>query len=146
MSDLFGLAGTTLLDRLTLPAPYAARIASLRRIMGDLDFEIDLFETLAWGRLRTDSGYVAVQQIPGIAPGRGSPGRQHRRGRGRPATSRVRLRRTTRRPRPRVAAPSPQAGAMNPAIPSSRSSGRSRVVQVMTPTGESPRGVVARSD
>jgi hypothetical protein len=28
MSDLFGVAGTELLDRLKLPAPYAARIAS----------------------------------------------------------------------------------------------------------------------
>jgi len=47
MSDLFGLEGTKLLDRLQLPAPYAARIASLRRIMGDLDFEVDLFTNLA---------------------------------------------------------------------------------------------------
>ena len=47
MSDLFGLEGTKLLDRLQPPAPYAARIASLRRIMGDLDFEVDLFTNLA---------------------------------------------------------------------------------------------------
>ena len=33
MTDLFGLAGTELLDRLQLPKPYAARIASLRRII-----------------------------------------------------------------------------------------------------------------
>src|SRR5829696_7999625 len=33
MSDLFGVAGTALLDGLDLPGPYAARIASLRRIM-----------------------------------------------------------------------------------------------------------------
>ena len=68
MSDLFGVEGTALLDRLRLPAPYAARIASLRRLMDDLDFEIDLFENLVRGRLRTDPGYVAVQQIPGIGP------------------------------------------------------------------------------
>jgi transposase len=68
MSDLFGLEGTRLLDRLELPAPYAARIASLRRLMDGLDFEIDLFENLTRGRLRTDPGYVAVQQIPGIGP------------------------------------------------------------------------------
>ena len=43
MSDLFGLAGTELLDRLELPAPYAARIASLRRLMDDLDFETNVF-------------------------------------------------------------------------------------------------------
>jgi hypothetical protein len=39
MTDLFGLAGTDLLGRLELPKPYAARIASLRRIIGALDFE-----------------------------------------------------------------------------------------------------------
>lgn len=68
LTDLFGVAGNQLLDRLTLPAPYAARIASLRRVMADLDFEIDLFTGLARGRLVRDPGYVAVQQIPGIGP------------------------------------------------------------------------------
>ncbi len=68
MSDLFGIEGTKLLDRLRLPAPYAARIASLRRLMDALDFEIDLFTNLLGGRLRTDPGYTAVQQIPGIGP------------------------------------------------------------------------------
>jgi transposase len=72
MSDLFGLAGTDLLDRLQnrgeLPAAYAARIASLRRIMDLLDFEIDLATNLAHGRLARDPGYTAVQTIPGIGP------------------------------------------------------------------------------
>ena len=68
MSDLFGLAGTDLLDELKLPAPYAARIASLRRVMEDLDFEIDVFAGLVRGRLAGDPGYAAVQQIPGIGP------------------------------------------------------------------------------
>ncbi len=68
MSDLFGVEGTALLDRLQLPAPYAARIASLRRLMDGLDFEIDLFTNLVRGRLRADPGYTAVQQIPGIGP------------------------------------------------------------------------------
>jgi len=66
MSDLFGVEGTALLDRLQLPAPYAGRISSLRRLMDALDFEVDLFENLTRGRLRTDPGYTAVQQIPGI--------------------------------------------------------------------------------
>jgi len=57
-----------LLDRLRLPAPYAARIASLRRLLEDLEFEIDLFAGLARGRLALDPGYVAVQQVPGIGP------------------------------------------------------------------------------
>jgi transposase len=68
MSDLFGVGGTRLLDGLALPKPYAARIASLRRVMDALDFEIDVFGTLARGRLAADPGYVAVQTIPGIGP------------------------------------------------------------------------------
>src|SRR3954452_21695628 len=46
MSDLFGVEGTALLGRLDLPKPYAARIASLRRLLDDLDFEIDVFTHL----------------------------------------------------------------------------------------------------
>jgi transposase len=72
LTDLFGVAGTEMLDRLRdqqrLPAPYAARIASLRRVMESLEFEIDLFTTLVGGRLAKDPGYVALQQIPGIGP------------------------------------------------------------------------------
>ena len=68
MSDLFGLAGTELLDRLDLPAPYAARIASLRRLMDDLDFEVDLFAGIIRGRMAPEPGYTAVQVIPGIGP------------------------------------------------------------------------------
>jgi len=68
MSDLFGIEGNNLLDRLRLPAAYAARIGSLRRLMDDLDFEIEVFTNAVQGRLRADPGYVAVQQIPGIGP------------------------------------------------------------------------------
>ncbi len=67
MTDLFGLAGTELLDRLELPKPYAARIASLRRLIGTLDFEIDVFAGQVRGRLAADPGYVAVQGSPGSA-------------------------------------------------------------------------------
>ncbi len=68
MSDLFGVEGTGLLDRLELPAPYAARIDSLRRLMDLVDFEIDIFAKLARRRLGADPGFTAVQQIPGIGP------------------------------------------------------------------------------
>jgi transposase len=68
MSDLFGIAGTDLLDRLQVPVPYAARIASLRRLIDNLDFEIDLFTGIVRGRLVRDPGYLAVQQIPGVGP------------------------------------------------------------------------------
>ena len=68
VSDLFGLGGARLLDRVQLPAPYAARIASLRRMIESLDFEIDLFAGLVRGRLAGDPGYLAVQTIPGVGP------------------------------------------------------------------------------
>jgi len=57
------LASTELPDGLQLPAEYAARVASLRRLIGDLDFEIDLFAGLIRGRLVRDPGYQAVQTI-----------------------------------------------------------------------------------
>ena len=59
MSDLFGLWGTELLDGLDLPAPYAARIGSLRRLIDDLEFEIDVF-----AGLDTSSGRPAMRAIP----------------------------------------------------------------------------------
>jgi transposase len=68
MTDLFGVEGTLLLGKVTMPAPYKARIASLRRLIEALDFEIDLFCGLARRRLAHDPGYTAVQQIPGIGP------------------------------------------------------------------------------
>ena len=67
MSDLFSVAGNDLLDRVPLPGPYAARIESLRRLIDDLEDEIDLFERLARGRLVADPGYTAVQQLPASA-------------------------------------------------------------------------------
>lgn len=66
MTDLFGVAGNALLDRATLPGPYRARVQSLRRIMEQLDFEIEVFTKVCRNRLCRDPGYVAVQQIPGI--------------------------------------------------------------------------------
>ena len=68
MSDLFGLEGNQLLDRLHLPAPFAARVSSLRRVIDAVQFEIDVFAGMIRGRLARDPGYAAVQQIPGIGP------------------------------------------------------------------------------
>jgi len=68
MSDLFADEGTRLLERLDAPAPYLARVGSLRRLIEDLDTEIDLFARLVRGRLVADPGYRAVQTIPGIGP------------------------------------------------------------------------------
>lgn len=68
MSDLFGVGGIELLGGLELAKPYAARIASLRRVIDLLEFEIDVFTTLTHGQLSRDPGYTAVQTIPGIGP------------------------------------------------------------------------------
>lgn len=68
MTDLFGVAGTALLDRVQLPGVYRGRIDSLRRLMEIVEFEIDVFADLVRGRLAADPGYVAVQTIPGIGP------------------------------------------------------------------------------
>ena len=68
MTDLFGVEGNLLLDKVTMPAPYKARIASLRRFVEAFDAEIDLFTGLAQRRLTHDAGYTAIQQIPGIGP------------------------------------------------------------------------------
>jgi hypothetical protein len=67
-SDLFGVAGTELLDRLDLSAPYAARIASPRRLMDGPDLQINGFAGLIRGRLTKEPAYTAVQNIPGIGP------------------------------------------------------------------------------
>jgi transposase len=68
MSDLFGLEGNLLLDKVTLPGPYRARVSSLRRLLEAVDFEIEVFTNLAGARLARDPGYTAIQRIPGIGP------------------------------------------------------------------------------
>jgi transposase len=68
VSDLFGVAGTTLLDRLHLDPAYAARVASLRRLVEAFDFEIDIVSTRLQARLARDPGYTAIQAIPGVGP------------------------------------------------------------------------------
>jgi transposase len=68
ISDLFGVRGTALLDGLHLPAAYTARIASLRRLLELLEFEIDIVAGQVRARLAADPGYAALQTIPGIGP------------------------------------------------------------------------------
>src|SRR6266581_13223 len=52
-SDIFGTGGGLWLDQLVLPAPYAAKVASLRALIGMLD---------------GDKGYAAVRELDGIGP------------------------------------------------------------------------------
>lgn len=68
MSDLFGMAGTDLLNRVRLPGVYRGRVDSLRRVMDILEFEIDVFSGLVRGRLAADPGYTTLRTIPGIGP------------------------------------------------------------------------------
>ena len=74
MSDLFGVAGTQLLDRLDLPVPYAARVASQRRLLETLDFEIDLFDRIVRGRLARDPAYAWIPHaLLGVVTSEGAP-------------------------------------------------------------------------
>jgi transposase len=68
MSDLFGQAGTQLLDRLALPAAFQARVNSLRRLLDPLDAEIALFGGMVAARLARHPGYQAIQHIDGLGP------------------------------------------------------------------------------
>jgi hypothetical protein len=74
MSDLFGVGGVQLMGQLRLPAPCAARISSLRRVIDMLEFEIDVFAGLAKGKLARDPGYLAEKLTrPGTPRSRPSP-------------------------------------------------------------------------
>src|SRR2546421_3132639 len=68
MSDLFGVAGVQLLDQLALDPPYLARVASLRRLIDALDFEIEVVGRRTAADLAAHPGYRAVQAIGGVGP------------------------------------------------------------------------------
>jgi transposase len=68
MSDLFGDAGTTLLDELALDAPFQARVLSLRRLVDAFTFEIDVLAQRTTAALAHHPGFRAVQTVPGVGP------------------------------------------------------------------------------
>lgn len=68
MSDLFGQAGTQLLDHLQLPTTFAARGNSLRRLLDPLDAEIALVGGMVAARLARHPGDRAIQHIDGLGP------------------------------------------------------------------------------
>ena len=68
MSDLFSPGGHQLLTVTRLSAESRSRVDSALRLIENLDFEIELFGKLVAGRLRTQPGYRAIQQIPGVGP------------------------------------------------------------------------------
>jgi transposase len=138
MSDLFGAGGTELLDRLRLAPAYQARIASLRKLIGLYDVEIDEFAKMITGRLGGDPGWKAIQAIDGVGPvlasvfvaeigdiTRFARPEQLCQGRHRPQAAHLGLLRPTRRTHPR---PGRQA------IVRSRTQPEREVVSILTPT------------
>ena len=74
VSDLFGVSGTKLLERITLARRATRRESTrLRRLIDAFDTEIDLFTPMIARQLAArHPGYVAVQTIPGVGPVLGS--------------------------------------------------------------------------
>jgi transposase len=68
MTDLFGLAGTALLDSLELDDGYLIRVESLRDLIIAVNDEVVMLDRRIHERLKSDRGYRAVQQIPGVGP------------------------------------------------------------------------------
>jgi hypothetical protein len=73
VSDLFGIAGQALLDRVGLDGAYAARVGSLRRLIDVFTFEIDTVARRIDAQLAGHPGYraAAVRFAPGTAGGPG---------------------------------------------------------------------------
>ena len=67
-SDLFGKWGSSWLDSLALPQPYAGKVASLRGLIAALDDEITALAAVIAGQLDGHPGYAAIQELPGIGP------------------------------------------------------------------------------
>lgn len=68
MSDLFGVAGTALLDTCELGDAYATRVESLRQVMEVVEHQIKMTQQRVEARLADNPGYWAVQAIPGVGP------------------------------------------------------------------------------
>jgi len=67
-SDIFGRGGGLWLDQLVLPQPYAAKVASLRALIGVLDGQIARLGDQAGQMLAADPGYAGVRELDGIGP------------------------------------------------------------------------------
>jgi transposase len=67
-TDIFGVWGNTWLDGLSLPQPYAGKVASLRKICALLAAEIAVLDAAIAGTVEHDRGYQAIRALPGIGP------------------------------------------------------------------------------
>lgn len=61
MSDLFGVGGHQLLDRVELSPAARARVNSVLWLIENMDFEIELFAKLVAGRLREHPGFYGLR-------------------------------------------------------------------------------------
>jgi transposase len=68
VSDLFGVAGQSLLRTVPLDAAYRARLNALVRLIDAYDFEVEAVSNQLRGRLATVVGYQALLALPGIGP------------------------------------------------------------------------------
>ena len=67
-TGIFGVWGSTWLDGLALPQPFAGKMASLRKVCAVLAGEIAMLETAIAGLLEHHQGYQAIRALPGIGP------------------------------------------------------------------------------
>ncbi|MGH8917892.1 MAG: IS110 family transposase, partial [Actinomycetes bacterium] len=68
VSDLFGVAGTQLLDTVKLAEAYTVRVESLRDVIEVVEREVAMLARRIAEWLGDDAGYHAVQAIPGVGP------------------------------------------------------------------------------
>jgi transposase len=66
--DMFGPGGTAQLDGLELPAGYACRLDSLRRLISIYTTEVTQLDRAIASRLDGHPGYRAVQALHGVGP------------------------------------------------------------------------------
>ena len=66
VTDLFGVAGNVLLNKIALDEAYLVRVESLRDLIALHDREIAMLDRLVARRLEGHQGYEAIQAIPGV--------------------------------------------------------------------------------
>jgi transposase len=67
-SDVFGAFGSSWLDGLRLPQPYAGKVTSLRGLIGEVNTEITMLGEVVADLLAGHHGYRVIQRLPGIGP------------------------------------------------------------------------------
>ncbi len=67
-SDVFGAFGSSWLDGLQLPQPYAGKVTSLRGLIGEVNTEITMLGEVVADLLAGHHGYRVIQRLPGIGP------------------------------------------------------------------------------